>query len=450
MRRAAALASALLALSSCGAPQAPTTTPAPRITPTPLASAAPAPPPANDGATAEAERARVARMVARVARARGLPVLRPVAVRVLNRAEILAKIRAHVEKELPPEAIAHEGEVLAALELVPDDYDFLEGSYKLIQGRIAGFYEPSDQTMYLADDLDEDEAEETLAHELVHALQDQSFSIGPTIHHRPGDGDRTAAAHALIEGDATSAMFDVVAGSAFNVSERMFAGLVAASTALSAEGAATPHLLQASLGAPYTDGFRFVQARRAQGGWPAIDAAFRELPASTEQLLHPAKYDAREPAIPVAVPTIVPLGQGFRAVLDDVMGEQGMRLGFAEWAHRDEAEQAAAGWGGDRYVVARRDLPGPGATHQIALGWRMVFDSARDAGEAATLLRARFGAACRERPTLGPIAWKHQGRALALAAGPFERSAPKPRSAGSCALAQAWVAAMLRPDRTAP
>jgi hypothetical protein len=448
VRHRAARLTALLALAGCAA--TPASLPPPTPTPPPplqVAAPTPAPPPAEDAAARE-QSARVARMMKRVAAARGLPVLRPVAVGVLNRTQILAKIRAHVEAEMPPEAIAHEGEVLAALELVPDDYDFLEGSYKLIQGRIAGFYEPADRTMYLADDLDEDEAEETLAHELVHALQDQSFPLAPTISYKPGDGDRTAAAHSLIEGDATSAMFDVVAGSAFNVNERMFSGLVAASTALSTEGAVTPHLLQASLGAPYTDGFRFVQARRAQGDWPAVDAVFRALPTTTEQLLHPARYDAREPAVAVEVPSVLPLGEGFRAALDDVMGEQGMRLGFAEWTQRDVAERAAEGWGGDRYVVARRDLPGPGGRHQIALGWHMVFDSARDAGEAAAVLQGRFGAACRERPTLGPITWKREGLAIALAAGPFERTTPKPTSAGSCAVARSWVSAMLEPSTT--
>ena len=61
------------------------------------------------------------------------------------------------------------------------------------------------------------------------------------------------------------------------------------------------------------------------------------------------------------------------------------------------------------------------------------------------MLQARFGAACRERPTLGPITWKREGAAIALAAGPFERTTPKPTSAGSCALARAWVTAMLKP-----
>src|SRR5262249_11497474 len=156
---------------------------------------------------------------------------------------------------IPPEVVAHQGEALAALELVPPDYDFMTGMLKLLEGRIAGFYEPEDQTMYLADDLSDDEAVETLAHELVHALQDQSFPLRPMLEFAAGDSDRVTAAHAVIEGDAMSAMLDVVAGSAFNLSETALRRLISASTALSLVGMETPRFLQSTLNAPYTDGF---------------------------------------------------------------------------------------------------------------------------------------------------------------------------------------------------
>src|SRR4029078_183232 len=98
-------------------------------------------------------------------------------------------------------------------ELVPTEYDFLEGSYKLIQGRIAGFYEPEDRTIYLGDDLDDDEAEEPLAHELDHALQDQTYPLAPMMKYAPSQADRLGAVHALGGGDDESALHDVVARS---------------------------------------------------------------------------------------------------------------------------------------------------------------------------------------------------------------------------------------------
>lgn len=252
----------------------------------------------------------------RVAKARGLPIRRPVKSRELSREDMLATIRAHAEKDLPMEVIARQGEVLSALELVPPDYDFIAGTFRLIEGQIAGFYIPDDETMYLADDLSEAEAEETLVHELVHALQDQSYALGALLKYAPGDSDRTSAIHALIEGDATSAMLDVSTGSAFNISESMLRRVLAISMAFTASGAATPRVLQSSLVAPYADGFSFVQALRRRGDWKAVDEVWRSLPQTTEQLLHIDKLDAREPALVLpAIPTDA-LGPGWQSILD--------------------------------------------------------------------------------------------------------------------------------------
>jgi hypothetical protein len=396
------------------------------------------------------ERARVRAMLARVARARGLPPSHDIEIAVQGRDDLLAHIRAHVDRELPADVITCQGEVLTALELLPPGYDFLEGTYRLVGGRVAGFYEPADRTMYLADDLSDAEAEETLAHELVHALQDQRYDLATMLRYVPGEGDRLTAVHALIEGDATSAMLDVTIGSAFDISEAWFRRLLSASTALSPEGAATPPVLAASLTSPYADGFAFVQALRVKGGFPAVDEALRAPPATTEQLLHPDKFAAREPAVAVAELPLAALGPGFRAVIDDVNGEQGLRIMLEQWAPRARAEEAAAGWGGDRYVVARRE-DGEGK-HAVAVGMRMVFDTPKDAGELAAVLTARFGASCRERPALGPLTFRWQGKEVALVAGPFARRAGSKAtvSAGQCATVEAWAAALLTPAASAP
>jgi hypothetical protein len=438
MRRAAFVAIALAACSPAPPPAAP---PAVEVTapPPPIKKAAPAAPPVEK-ADDEAKR-KVAAMLAKVAKIRGLPVSREVPGRVLDREQVLAKIKAKVEKEVPRDVVEHEGELLAALELVPPEYDFVEGSYRLIQGRIAGFYEPADRTMYLVDDLGDDEAVETLAHELDHALQDQAYDLGSLLDFKAGDGDRTSAGHAVAEGDAMSAMFDVTLGSAFNVPEQALRQALALSNAVSETSAKTPHVLQESLIAPYADGFAFVQGLREHGGWPAVDAAWRALPESTEQLMHADKYQAHEPPVNVAVPPFAALGPGFRAATQDVIGEQGLKIMLGEWTNEKGATAGAAGWGGDRYVVARRD--DAGGRHTIAVGWRAVMDTDRDAQELAALLKKRFGARCRERKALGPIVWQRRGRALALAAGPYARVGQKPESAGNCALAGKWLKEML-------
>jgi len=454
---ASALALALAATGCSAQPPSPVTEPAaPKAAPEQAAAPEAAPPAQAAAAAPEDDPSRAAqpevrRMLETVARARGLPIRRDVPGRVLDRGAILARIRAHVEKEIPAEELVYQGEVLASLELIPADYDFAAGMYRLLEGRIAGFYEPADATMYLVDDLGENEAEETLAHELAHALQDQSFPLGPMLKHAPGDSDRLAAAHALIEGDATSAMLDVAAGSAFNIDEALLRKLVAVSTALSSVGD-TPRALQESLAVPYTDGFSFVQHLRRKGGWPAVDEAWRALPESTEQLLHPEKFAKREKPVYVPAPPIDALGPGFSAVFNDVMGEQGTRIAFEDYAHRDLAVAAAAGWGGDRLVVARRERPEAPGHVEYALAWRLRFDMPADAREAARVLEARFGRACRARPALGPVAWAIRDSDVAMVAGPYERAgasaagagARAAKATGTCAKTKAWLDAVIK------
>lgn len=404
----------------------------------------------DDEREVEAIRGQVQAMLARVATTRALPILHEVPIRILDRPAMLAHIRTQAEKDLPMDVLAAQGEFLTALGLIPTDYDFVAGMFQLIQGQIAGFYVPDEGTMYLADDLGRAEAEETLAHELVHALQDQSFAIGKMIKYTPGDSDRITAAHALIEGDATSAMLDVSLGSAFAVDEVMLRRILAVSTAVSAAGAVTPRYLQASLTAPYADGFAFVQELRRRGGWTAVDGAYRALPQTTEQLLHVDKLDAHEPAVEVEVPSITPLGEGFRAVVDDVMGEQGLRIVLEDWAHRKTAKEAAAGWGGDRFVVARREALGAPDRREYATAWHVKLDTPEDAREVVDVLRERHGAACVQRPALGPLVWKARGREVVIAGGPYERRGKELRATGTCAATTKWAEAILKVSTAAP
>jgi hypothetical protein len=448
--RIAALAAVFTLAAACGGvggggvePSPPAA--GPRPAPAPSAAAAPSAAPLSKEEEADREtRALVAAMLARVAEARGLPVKREVKSRELARPAMLERIRLEVEKDMPMDVVALQGELLASLDLVPPEYDFIAGSYKLIGGQIAGFYTPDDGTMYLADDLGESEAEETLAHELVHALQDQSYALAPMLKYAPGAGDRTSAVHALIEGDATSAMLDVVAGSAFKVSETLLRRMLDISTTLSTAGSETPRVLQASLTAPYADGFALVQQLRRRGGWKAVDAVWRALPETTEQLLHIDKLDAREQPLPVPPVPLDALGTDFRAILDDVMGEQGLRIMLEEWARPREAERAAAGWGGDRYTVAVRDVPGDAARKEIAVAWHLRMDTAADAAEVAAILGAHFGAKCRVRKGFGPLVWKLKGSALVIAAGPYERQGRTPKATGTCLTATKWADAMLK------
>ena len=136
------------------------------------------------------------------------------------------------------------------------------------------------------------------------------------------------------------------------------------------------------------------------------------------------------------------LGAGYRVEDDDVMGEQGLRLVLEQWTTGERARQAAAGWGGDALALVR--CAGCGGGDAYAAVWRLVFDTERDANEVADLLRDRFGARCRERGDLGPIAWRQQGARVVLVAGPHVRTTTGVKPGATCAAAERWSAALVQ------
>ncbi|HEY2509757.1 MAG TPA: hypothetical protein VGI39_02845 [Polyangiaceae bacterium] len=394
--------------------------------------------------------ARVAKMMKRVVKARGLAALKEVPGVVLARDGLLAKLKAHVHEEVPPGVIRNEGIELKLLGLLPIALDYEAETFRLFEAQLAGFYEPSDGTMYMAADLQGDAAEATLAHELDHALQDQHFDLKPHSKFEPGKSDAQLAYSALAEGDATSTMVDVLISraqpgkTALDIPEEVFVDGVLKEIG-SGEAATTPHVMQSSLVAPYVYGTLFVHALRRSGGFPAVDAAWAALPTTTEQILHVDKWRKHEPALTVAPPPFATLGAGWAAGDVDTSGELGMRLLFEEWMAAPLAAKAAEGWGGDRMaLVANGDL--------AALAMRVRYDAgpARPAkSDPFALVAAALPAlgktaakepawVCVERAALGPLGVLKKGRDLVLVAGPA-KTASDWGSAGTCAQSKTWA-----------
>jgi hypothetical protein len=433
-------------------------------------------------AESDAQR-RVADFLARVAAVRHLAPRVAVEARELDRAALIASVREHVAREVPPDVIKNQGELLVGFGLVPPDFDYEEGAFRLLEAQLAGFYEPHDKKMYLASDLLDRAADATLAHELVHALQDQYYDLASHLAYKPEANDRESALQALAEGDATSAMMDLLLKDAhrraIDVPDDVFAAEVESSMTGTPEGAGVPRVLRASLVAPYVDGVVFVHALRRRGiakagvddgGWSAVDEAWRAPPETTEQLLHLDKYDAREPPERVPVPRAP--GTGWDTIYDDVFGEEGLRIAVEEWIPAKSAASVARGWAGDRAALFRSTgsssgagapgRPAPGSRPvgtPLAAAWRIRFDrgvkdpdvEAREAFNAlANAVRPGSAAAstvCVERSSLGPLSIVRSGRDLVLVAGPYRRDGNRVASDSLCTKSLRWAADILGKDR---
>jgi len=270
-----------------------------------------------------------------------------------------------------------------------------------------------------------------------------------------GDGDRSEAVSALAEGDATSAMFDVMleraapgsGKTALDLPDEVFAQQIREGMD-QGPGATAPRVMRSSLAAPYIYGTLFVHALRRRGGWPAVDRAWDDAPVTSEQVMHPEKWLSHEPAVAVAAPTFAALGEGWKVADEDSEGELGTRIAFEEWMPPKSAAEISTGWGGDRGVLLENG-------DRVAFAWRLRYDPGKTRDE---LTRAAYGAlthaldgslgpaltrdgtfACRERADRGPIGVARAGTDLVFVMGPARMAAGPWQSAGNCALARKWA-----------
>ncbi len=388
--RAPALALLLASLAGCGSASAssePTTSPG-ATHGEPAAAAEPGAPGLRRGLTA-VERGAIDALVATAERVRGLTFLRPVEVEVHDERRIGEQMR----EELEEESLVESRDIYTALGLLAADVDLEALITSVLSEQVVGYYDPEDKRLVVRDDIMRrlgqggdgilDEARIVLVHELVHALQDQRLELGARMED-DRDSDPDTAYRSVVEGDATLAMIGYAAAQSNQPLELITRSRVALASLAAAESQSrgdalerAPAILRVSLIAPYLRGLTFVAALHGQGGWQAVNGAHRRLPASTEQVLHPEKYVARELPDPVALPTFAGLERaGYATLPEDTLGELELGVYLGQRAPSGVDELAAAGWSGDRLRVYRH------AASRSAVVWWTVWDDEAEAREA--------------------------------------------------------------------
>lgn len=329
---------------------------------------------------------------------RGLEEKAPVQPKVLDEAALGAYVKEQFRKDNPEALVKANERMLKVLGLLPADASLEDLYISLLSGVVAGLYNPRDKTLYVVSrsgGLGPTE-KTTFAHEYTHALQDQNFGLAGLQLDAPGQGDQGMARLALVEGDATLLM---TLWQIDHLSQAELLQLLGESLDPAVTGPLEkmPAVLRESLMFSYTGGLNFTQRLQSGGGWAAVDAAFGKPPASTEQILHPEKYDSGEAPTVVDLPNDLAarMGSGWSLGLEDTLGEFQLKLWLANAAggvatDQTDATKAAAGWGGDRVAV----LDGPGGVTAVALSseWDTASDAAEFAAQAKLVVGSLTGA----------------------------------------------------------
>jgi hypothetical protein len=267
---------------------------------------------------------------------------------------------------------------------------------RVLEEQIVGFYDAEAKTLFVRGGGDGTRIvprrandREVLVHEIEHALQDQNFGLRSDT--AGVDDDALLARAAVYEGDA---MLTTLAERAVRmpaaehwvsrVTEILRSHtpeqLVEEAGEHSSELSSAPPLLRRRIVFPYYDGLTLMADLYRAGGLPLIDRAFSHLPRTTEQVLHPEKYVAGEPPVPVKTPSAPP---GWRAAASGTMGELQTAVLLGQCVSADEARAAAQGWGGDAYAI----LVGPqGSVGEL---WTTAWDDEEAADRFQRAVAAR-------------------------------------------------------------
>lgn len=337
---------------------------------------------------------------------RGHEFKRSVEGRLMPRKELEEYLHKLADEELKPEDVRGDQLLLKALGLVPADFELRDTMLSMLTEEIGGFYDPEAEAMFLIHEplpegppkepgffaklfgarpaFDKDETKGVLAHEMAHALADQTFDLEAMTQRAEGDSDRELALTALVEGEAMLAMIGATGedwdGTATaqlpaRVLER---SLAMAGPLMAMAGGETfrsaPPVMTETLLFPYLRGMVFCASVTNQGGWPALDDVFKNPPISTEQILHPAKYLGRGYDAPQRIDTgELDPGGDWEQVQSDVVGE----LVISIMLRQHRGRPAAAGWDGDSCTIFE------GAQGALAVVWITTWDTPGEAREFA-------------------------------------------------------------------
>lgn len=303
-----------------------------------------------------------------------LTAVRPLILERQSVQEVRAFVEAQLEEEMPQRELDGVRATYGLLGLIPDTLDLRGLLRDLYVEQIVGYYDPEVKKLFVVEGVAAHAVRPVVAHELVHALQDQHTNIDSLIARERGN-DRQTAAQAALEGHATIVMFALLAEEASrqvldpvtlpNLADQLRPPLESPSGDFPVFRRA-PRIVRETLLFPYISGARFVQELwRTQPADRRTAPLGPLLPQSTEQVLDPGNrfFTARDHPTEIRFdpdstwPVLYENGLG--RLETGILLEEHLGAG---------ANGGAEGWDGDRFRLLRA----PDGAH--ALLWYSVWD----------------------------------------------------------------------------
>ena len=393
-------------------------------------SSSPTPPPAVEHRISPEQAAELFRSVDDILKfastETALPEREKVKRKLVGRDEVVAYLQKHMDEDEDSQRFRRSEAVLKKFGLIPRDFDLRPFLIGLLREQIAGYYDPATKTVNLLDWLDAEQQKPVLAHELTHALQDQSFDLQKwmkgtekdliTIENPTSDDfDRDEAAEArqaVVEGQATVTLIDyelIPAGMSMAGSPQIVEAMretMLAGTPDSVQYQKAPLFLKEALTFPYRYGLGFAGEVVAQRGKAGLNALFKNPPTTTRQIMEPEAFLSGEKLPAMPVPDFKRLFKDYETVDVGGFGEFDTAMLVGQLATPVIAQTIYPHWRGGYYFAVR---PKGKPTAPLGLLYVSRWSSAEKAEEFAAIyakgLTKRYQKAVFQEAFTGGVTW---------------------------------------------
>jgi len=305
----------------------------------------------------------------------GLPIEHKVKRRLTKRDEVQHYIEKSMKDDKDAKRLERSSDVLKKFGLLPRNFDLPRFLVAMLREQVAGYYDAKTKTVNLLNWVDVEQQKPVLAHELTHALQDQSFGIekwmkGSTDHadnkqDAPSQADietdeETSARQAVIEGQAMVVLLDyslAPTGKTMLEAPQIVEALKQGMLEGSADSPAfrdAPIFLKEELTFPYRYGLDFTAALLQAGGKElAYAGAFKDPPKTTREIMEPKTYLAHEKLEPMKMIDMEKDFKNYDPFDIGAMGEFDVDVLVEQYAGRDKATAIYPEWRGGYYFAGK-------------------------------------------------------------------------------------------------
>jgi hypothetical protein len=362
----------------------------------------------------------------------GLPIRKNVKRKLTSRDEVVSFLTKHMDDE-DTKRLRRSELVLKKFGLLPGDFNLETFLVALLREEVAGYYDPKTKTVNLLDWVPMEEQEPVMAHELTHALQDQSVGLEKWM--KKGEKDLGEikkdptpidiendeidnAREAVIEGQAQAMMFQYAIAPTGQtiVGSPALIGQMEEETVTGTSGTRVfneaPIFLKESLTFPYSYGMDFIIQVMKQGGKEkAFAGVLKNPPHTTRQIMEPDTYLSGETIEPMSVPDFKQDFKDYQKFDVGAMGEFDVAVLIEQYASKPLSKRLYPAWRGGYYYAAK-PKPDPKSdfvsTAPLGLLYVSRWSSADTAAEFAAIyaqsLKQRYKKAEEENPASPPAA----------------------------------------------